>query len=240
VARAGAPDSFDYRETVKRLVLGLLGVLLALLGLALVGGGGVLLSLFGTDGKAQIPIGGVDGDQARAVVVTDFQISSSTPLPVDESWFDLQLEVTGEEPLFVGVAPKRDSLEYLQGVPYELVTGIDSSSDRVESTTIPGDRVPEDPGAQPFWTDQRSGQDTVVAWPISDQDTTLVVMNEDLSRTVSAQVAVVATVSWASPLAIGMMIAGLVVVVLAIVVLVIAMRSGQSSPAPTTPPMARA
>ncbi len=240
MARTSEAGSFDYRETVKRLVLGLLGVLLALLGLALMGGGGVLLSLFGTDGKAQIPIGRIDGDQARAVVVTDFQISSSTPLPVDEAWFDLQLEVTGEDPLFVGVAPKRESLDYLQGVPYELVTGIDSSSDSVQSTTIPGDRVPEDPAAQSFWTDQRAGSDVTVSWPISDEDTTLVVMNEDLSRTVSARVAVVATVAWASPLAIGMMIAGLVVVVLAIVLLVMAMRAGPTSPAPTPTPMARA
>lgn len=215
-----------YRETVKRLVLGLLGALLALIGLGLLGGGSVLLAIFGTDNQAQIPIGRLTADSGRAVVVTDFQISSSTPLPVDESWFDLELEVTGKKPLFVGVAPKSASLDYLQGVPYELVTGFDSSSDTLNSTTIPGDRVPPDPTAQTIWSDQQSGRASSVAWPVSDNDTTLVVMNADAASGVSASVAVRATVGWASPMAIGLMIAGLVLMVVAIFVLVLAFRAG--------------
>lgn len=201
------------------------------------GGGAVLLALFGTDGKAQIPIGRIAGDQARAVVVTDFQISSSTPLPVEESWFDLQLEVTGQRPLFVGVAPKADSLDYLQGVPYELVTGFDSSSDDLRSTSIPGDRVPADPASEVLWTDQQTGRQPSVTWPISNDDTTLVVMNRDASRGVSADVAVIATVGWASTAAIGMLIAGLVVLIVAIVVLVMAFRAGPASPAQQLPPV---
>jgi hypothetical protein len=220
---------------VKRLVLGLLGALFGLISLALIGGGLVLLSLFGTDGKAQIPIGRIAGDQARAVVVTDFQISSSTPLPVEESWFDLQLKVIGGQPLFVGVAPKAESLDYLQGVPYELVTGFDSSSDDLRTTSIPGDRVPPEPTGETLWTDQQTGRQPVVAWPISSDDTTLVVMNADGSRGVAAEVAVIATVGWASALAIGMAVAGLVVVVIAIALLVMALRSGESAPAPAPP-----
>lgn len=210
---------------MKRLVLGLLGALLGFIGVGLLGGGSVLLALFGTDGQAQIPLGQVATERGRAVLVTDFEISSSTPLPVDESWFDLQLDVTGPQPLFVGVAPKADSLTYLQGVPYELITGIDSSSDTLNSTTIPGDRVPAPPTDQPFWMDQQTGAEVIVAWPVSDEQTTLVVMNEDGTRGVTGDVAVRATVSWASAAGIGMVIAGLVVIGIAIVVLVIAFRA---------------
>ena len=114
-----------------------------------------------------MPIGSLSSDDGRAVVVRDFEIGSDTPVPVEENWFDLRLEVTGQQPLFVGVAQKTDALDYLRGVPYELVTDVDGVNDRVESTTIPGDRVPEEAAAQPFWSDQQSGPDVTVTWPVS-------------------------------------------------------------------------
>lgn len=213
-------------------MLGLLGALLGIIGLGLLGAGAVLLAVFGTDGQAKVPIGSLSSDEGRAVVVRDFEIDSDTPVPVDESWFDLRLEVTGKQPLFVGVAPKADTLEYLRGVPYELVTDVDTVTDSVESTTIPGDRVPEEAAAQAFWSDQQSGRAATVAWPVSNADTTLVVMNEDVSRGVDAHVAVLATISWAGSAAIGMAIAGLVVAGVAIAVLVVAFRAGPPQPQP--------
>lgn len=207
-------------------MLGLLGALLGIVGLGLLGAGTVLLAVFGTDGQARVPIGSVSSDKGRAVVVRDFQIDTDTPVPVEENWFDLQLEVTGQQPLFVGVAQKADAVDYLRGVPYELVTDVNGATDRVESTTIPGDRVPEDAAAQSFWSDQQSGQDATVAWPVSNADTTLVVMNEDSSRGVQAQVAVLATITWAGAAAIGLVVGGLVVIGVAIGVLVVAFRAG--------------
>ena len=215
---------------MKRVVLGILGAVLGLVGLALLGGGAVLLTLFGTDGRAEIPIGAIASKDGRAVVMTDFEISSDAPLPMDETWFDLQLEVTGEQPLFVGVAAKPDSLEYLQGVPYSLITGIDSSSDTFNETTIPGDRVPEAPEAQAVWTDKQVGTDVTVSWPVSDGDTTLVVMDEGGSRAVTADIAVLVTVAWAGSLGIGLIIAALVLLGVAIAVLVAAFRAGSEQP----------
>jgi hypothetical protein len=142
--------------------------------------------------------------------------------------------------LFVGVADKPDSLRYLQGVPYELVTGIDSSSDSLDSTTIPGDRVPTDPRAEAFWTDQQTGRQASVAWPVSSSDKTLVVMNRDAAKGVAADVSVIATVAWIGPLAIGMVIAGVVLVGLAILLLILAFRAGGTSPPSSQPPMASA
>ena len=220
---------------MKRVVLGILGAVLGLVGLALLGGGAVLLTLFGTDGKAEIPIGAIASQDGRAVVMTDFEISSDAPLPMDETWFDLQLEVTGEQPLFVGVAAKPDSLEYLQGVPYSLITGIDSSSDTFNETTIPGDRVPEAPEAQAFWTDKQVGTDVTVSWPVSDGDTTLVVMDEGGSRAVAADISVLVTVAWAGSLGIGLIIAALVLLGVAIAVLVAAFRAGSEQPAQQWP-----
>jgi hypothetical protein len=217
---------------VKRVVLGILGAVLGLLGLGLLGGGLLLLTVFGTDGKATVPIGTLSAQQGRAVVVTDFQISSSTPLPVDQSWFDLQLEVTGGQSHFVGVAPKADSLRYLQGASYELVTGFDSSNGMIDALTIPGDARPADPAAQTFWADQQAGTDVVVDWPVVGTDTTLVVMNEDVGRGVDADVTVLLTISWAGAVGVGTAVAGLVLMIVAIVVLVLAFRRGPTDRAP--------
>lgn len=218
--------SVDYRGSVKRLILAIFGALLGLLGLGVLGAGAVLFTLFGTDGQSNIPIGSVVSDDGRAVVVTDFQISSSTPVPLNESWFDLSIRVTGEDPHFVGVATKEQALAYLQGVPYNLVTDFDSSSGTINSTTIPGDGRPDDPSGQTFWSDQKSGEDVSVAWPVSDENTSLVIMNEDAAAGVRAGVDVLLTIAWAGAAAIGLVVTGLILLVLAIVLLVLAMRAG--------------
>lgn len=215
---------------VKRLILGILGAVLGLIGLGVLAAGGTLLALFGTDGQSAIPIGRISSDSGRAVVVTDFQISSSTPIPLNESWFDLSLRVAGKQSHFVGVASKPQALEYLQGVAYNLVTDFDSSSGDITSTTIPGDRRPEPATEATFWTDQQTGPEVVVAWPVSDEDTSLVVMNEDGSSGVRASVDVLLTIAWAGAAAIGLLITGLILMVVAIVILILALRSGSRQP----------
>ena len=211
---------------VKRVVLGILGAVLGLVGLGLLFAGGVLFSIFGSDGEADIPLGRLAAKEGRAVVVTDFEIASTTPAPLEQSWFDLQLQITGKKELFAGVASREDTLKYLQGVPYELVTTIDSSGDGLDSTTIPGDAVPSDPQAETFWTDSGAGRKVDVTWPIGTGETTLMIMNSDASSPVRADVSVVAAVSWAVPAAIGAVVAGVVLAVVALLLVVLAFRSG--------------
>lgn len=218
--------------SVKKAILAICGALLGLAGLAALGLGAVLLSLFGTDGQSTIPIGRVTSEAGRAVVVTDFQISSSTPVPLNESWFDLALQVRGDDPHFVGVATKEQALDYLQGVSYNLVTDFDSSAGTIDSTVIPGDVRPQPATTQTFWSDQQTGSDVRVAWPVSDENTSLVIMNEDGSRGVTAAVDVLLTIAWAGAAGIGVMVTGLILVILAIVLLVMAMRSGTKTAQP--------
>lgn len=225
-----------YGEIVRRLVLGLLGALLGLTGLAVMSGGLVLLGLFGVDGRASIPLGSLTSDTGRAVVVTDFEIGTSAPVPVDESWFDLRLDVSGAQPLFVGVADRDDSLDYLQGVPYTLVTGIDSEASALDNTRIPGDRTPSDPASEDFWTDDQSGREASVQWPVTDARTTLVVMNADASRGIDADVEVLVTISWVGPLAVGLTVAGVVLIIVGIIVLVVGLRAKQDPMVSAPPP----
>lgn len=192
------------------------------------GAGAVLMAVFGADGQSSIPIGQVSSDTGRAVVLTDFQISSSTPIPLNESWFDLSLRVSGKQSHFVGVASKQDALTYLQGVPYDLITDFDSESGDIKSTQIPGDSRPSSPESQTFWADQQTGESVTVAWPVSDQDTSLVIMNEDTATGVKAGVTILLTIAWAGAAGIGLVITGLVLLIVAIVLLVLAMRAGNT------------
>lgn len=221
---------------MKRVLFAVLGTFIGMAGLVLLATGGMLLALFGTDGRADVPIGSVTSDRGRAVLVNDFQIDAPSPLPaMDERWLDLELRVTGDASHFVGVAPKKQAVRYLQGVPYDLVTGIDSSADSFNSTTIPGSSKPQPPETM-SWQEQAVGTDVSVQWPASEVDTSLVVMNEDLSADVSATVDVVVKMPWASGAGIGMVIGGVVAVILGIVLLVLAMRSKSSKQTTQTTP----
>lgn len=224
-----------YRETVKRALLGIFGTLLGLLGLGALAAGAGVLAVFGMDGVARVGLGEVRADKGRAVVVNDFQIEAPVPVPIQEGWLDLELEVLGEQSHFVGVAPKPDALKYLRGVPYEIVNSVDTTEGELQSTRIPGDAKPSPPQSEQFWTDQQTGTDVVVAWPVSATDTTLVVMNEDSSAGVAAQIDVRVGVSWAVPVGIGLAIAGLIAVGLGIWMLAAAMKPKESEydwPAP--------
>lgn len=210
---------------MKRALLAIIGGILGLTGLGFLVIGGILLAVFGTDGEAAVPIGSVASPKGRAVVINNFQIDAADSLPLNESWFDLKLQVTGNQSHFVGVAPKKDSLRYLQGVPYELITGVDSSSGTLKGTSIPGSSKPEPPEAQTIWDTKETGDDTTVTWPVSNVDTSLVVMNEDLSSGVAADVNVDVRIAWASGAGIGLVVAGILAVVVGIIMLAMAMRS---------------
>lgn len=203
-----------------------LGALLGLAGLGFLAASSLVLALFGTDNRAVLPVGTVAAD-GRAVAVNDFQIEAPAPLPLEQDWFDLEIEVKSQKPLFVGVAEKQDVIRYLQGVPFELVTGLDTSTGSIEGRSLPGSARPEPPADQEFFTDTGSGRDVVVAWPVSPDQTTLLIMNQNLSRSVDAELDVVVTVPWARNAIIGTAVIGLLLVALALVLLVKASRSEQ-------------
>lgn len=221
---------------MKRAVLAILGGILGLAGLGLLATGAILLAAFGTDGRAQIPIGSLASAKGSAVVVNHFQIDATNSVPLDDSWFDLSLRVTGNQSHFVAVAPKKETLRYLQGTPYELVTGVDSQSGSLQGAAIPGSGKPKPPESVQIWTDQQTGDDVTVAWPVSDKDISLLVMNEDLSPGVRAGVEVDVRIAWASPAGIGLVVAGLLAMVIGIVLLVLAMRSKPAPVADAWPP----
>jgi hypothetical protein len=75
----------------------------------------------------------------------------------------------------------------------------------------PGGPPQTPPGQQTFWAVSDSGPDATVTWDIAEGSWVAVVMNEDGSRIVAADLTFGARVGWLIWIAIGALIAGLLV-----------------------------
>ena len=102
-------------------------------------------------------------------------------------------EPNGDAPVFVGIAATADVEEYLSGVGRSTFTGVVQEDPVL--TTVEGGAPSVPPTGSDIWVDQSSGTGTQsIEWEIEDGDWTVVVMNADGSRGVSADLAAGATV----------------------------------------------
>lgn len=100
---------------------------------------------------------------------------------------------TGDVPVFVGVALAADVDAYLDGVGHATFNGFQSEGPMYP--VIDGGAPPVPPTQSDIWVEQSSGTGTQsVEWTLEPGDWTVVVMNADGSRGVSADLAGGATV----------------------------------------------
>jgi hypothetical protein len=97
------------------------------------------------------------------------------------------------KPLFVGVARTRDVDAYLRDVARSEVSDVSFSPFDARYTQRAGARRPARPAAQHIWAAQGSH---TLTWNVRDGDWTVVVMNADGSRGVSAAVSAGAKVPY--------------------------------------------
>ncbi|MGI9657787.1 MAG: DUF4389 domain-containing protein [Gaiellaceae bacterium] len=121
----------------------------------------------------------------------------------------------GTTPMFIGVAREADAAAYLADVDRELVTDVDLDNDldqvRVLYDRESGESEPAAPGIQDFWFASVEGSGTqILEWDVIEGSWTVVVMNADASRGVAAEATVGARVGFVLPLAIGLVVAGAV------------------------------
>jgi hypothetical protein len=134
--------------------------------------------------------------------------------------------------LFVGLAPTSDVERYLSGVATDRVSDIEP---RPAYTTTGGAAPSALPGEATIWraSDQGAG-DVTITWPVEEGDWTLVAMNADGSRGVTADVSVGATMpmlDWLAPLLLSLGATGVVV---SVVALVLTIRSAGRAARATT------
>jgi hypothetical protein len=157
------------------------GVLLAITGLIVGGGGAAVLATIGTDGK--VSTGDQSFNASGAALVT-----SAADLRRPEKVSDIvgdprvQLDVRSTKPAFVGVGPAKDVERYLKGAPVDEVTDFEVNPFKMKHDPRAGDKRLAPPGKQSFWLAQSTGSDASLDWKGGDGEYRIVVMNADGSR----------------------------------------------------------
>ncbi len=203
---------------VGRIVLGVIGALLTLLGFALLAGGGTVLwanasqrdsggfftsspSLFASQGFA------VTSERLRLVDGVPDRLSS----PGDIATFTARGGSVNGKPLFVGIAPAAAVTAYLAGVAHDEVVDVHMDGWQgplsKDYRTSPGGPPAGPPAAQSFWTAQTSGTNVSLVWPASAGRWSVVVMNADASAGVAADLALGVKVNFLGWVALGLLCA---------------------------------
>jgi hypothetical protein len=209
------PDRRPARSAGRRVAI-VLGSLAALFGAILVLAGGALLAIFGGDGVAWT-------DREDLSTPTAALVSGTASIDTDGVVDDLagtrvriDARADGGKPIFVGVGPAADVERYLAGAGYDEVTDLDAgpfeSTFGVDRDRHPGAATPDEPGTQPFWVAQDTGRDgAALDWKVRDGDYRVVVMNADGSRDVQTSSELGVRIPWITGVAIGVLVAGLLV-----------------------------
>ncbi len=224
--------------TAGRIVLVILGSILALLAAALLIAGGALLWADRTqrddDGFLTTPTERFESDS--------FAITSDSIdlLEADSEWLfsgDVlgDVRITGEDgDVFIGIGETEDVEAYLDGVAHDEVRDLEFDPFSVEYRRFPGGEPPGPPGEQTFWAASASGSgEQSATWKAESGEWTIVVMNSDASRGVATDLSAGAEANFLLWLAIGLLIAGALVLAGGVTMIVIGARGATSAAAAT-------
>ena len=222
-----------------KIVMAVIGAMCGLLAVGLLAAGGTLLWAFGTqrtaDGFFTSPSVGLSSD-TYALTTTEVDLSAR---PAD--WFPasqlatirIEVEPSGGAPVFVGLGDQDDVEAYLSGVGYTEVTRIGSFFDEVSYRTVEGGAPAGPPGEEDFWVATAAGDGAqTLTWEVESGDWIGVIMNADASPDVAVDVSAGARIAILIPIAVGLIIFGLIVGAIAAVLLVLAVRQTGAAPVP--------
>jgi hypothetical protein len=223
-----------------RVILVVLGSIVALLGLGLAAAGGFLLWA----DRTQREDGYLTTQTERFATSTYALTRERLELDAGGSnwvWNDNWLgkvRIRGEgasaKPLFIGIGPEAAVAGYLGRVAHADVQDIDIDPFRVDYRPIAGGAPRRPPTAQDFWAASASGQGRqTVTWKVRDGDWSVVLMNADGSRGVAANVDLGAKLSFLLWVAIGLLVGGALIVGGSVALIVLAARR---RPPPAPPP----
>lgn len=222
-----------------KVIMAVIGALLGLLAVGLIAAGGGLLWAYGTQRTA-------DGyfTTPSATLSTDTYALTSAEIDLGArpgDWFPtgqlatvrLEAESAGTAPVFVGIGPEEDVAAYLSGVGYAEVTRIGLDPDDVTYRTTEGAAPAGPPSDEGFWVASAEGAGAqTLTWDLESGEWTGVIMNADGSSGVLVDVSAGARVGILFPIAIGLIIGGLVIGAAAAVLLVFAIRQPGGVAAP--------
>ena len=223
-----------------RIVALVFGSLILLVGIALLFGGGVLVG---------IDLGFTDDEGFLTSPAADLErdtyaVASKAALEADWIWWyrhptTIRIRMTGDVPVFLGIAPRVDLEAYLRDVSYSEIEEIDFKDYRkehvwtVEYEDHAGPSTPAPPGDQAFWCASAQGGGTQdLIWEIEPGDWALVVMNADGSRGIEVSGTVGVEAPWLFVVGIGFLAAGAVLTVLGLILILLVARRARTAPSP--------
>jgi hypothetical protein len=123
----------------------------------------------------------------RAIATENITVGSYVP-----TWLagKVRLDISGDKPLFVGIAPKATVDSYLARIAHTEATKLDLDPFKVTYVDHAGTVDPGRPAREPFWAAAVSGSNSPLTWKLRSGDWSIVVMNADGSRDVAATIGV--------------------------------------------------
>jgi Domain of unknown function (DUF4389) len=220
------------RGGAGRVVLIVVGVITALLSLALLAGGTTLVVVDQTqrDEDGFLMSSSEDFSAATYAIVSesadvDFGGSESAARAI---LGDVRIRSESDRDVFVGIARDTDVDDYLNGVEHSVVTNI---GENPEYSHRAGDAPTSPPGDQDFWVASTSGSgERTLEWKPEDGSWSVVVMNSDGSRGVASELSIGAELDAALWVGIVLLVVGALLAALAALAITAGARRGRATP----------
>jgi hypothetical protein len=224
-AVAAAPSG----GTAGRVVLYVLGSIAALFALGFLAGGGVLTVVDRTqrddDGFLMSPT--EDFSRATYAIVSESaDVDFGGSDRAAEAFLGtVRIRSESDDPVFVGIAPSSDVESYLEGVAHSVITGLDRGPEYRDRA---GGPPASPPGEQSFWAESTSGSgEQTLEWDPEEGNWSAVVMNEDGSRGVAAELSIGAELDSLLWIGIGMLAVGALLAAAAALAITAGARRGR-------------
>jgi hypothetical protein len=223
----------------------IIGALMVLGGAGCTIGGSALAIVVGGDGWINSDSGRLD-TPSYALVSEVADIADEDPdgadfiNDLDDFRFRFEAEPnSGDKDVFIGVGRAGDVSEYFAGVEHDVVNDIGFTDLEIDKTLVRGTGEPDPPRDQDFWVESISGSGRQeLEWKVRSGSYRFVVMNADASRGVDVDAQFGLKIPYAMPIAIALIVSGVVVVLLGVIVILLAARSGRKQPPPAEQPAA--
>ena len=235
--------------SARKLLLTIFGAVLALLGLGLLAGGGVLLIGYGTQRDADGFITSPDYElTSGGYAITSERLSFGAEVA---DWIpgagDFQFRITAtpadaDQPIFLGVATQDELANYLEGSSYSQITRF-GIGDRVTYRTETGGPLPQPPSAVDLWDASVEGTGTqTLTWDAQEGDWEFALLNADGSAGITVIAEGGAKLDLLIPIGFGLLFGGLVLGAIGVVLLILGAAvsdprepsAGSQGPAPDT------
>ena len=198
--------------TGGRIALVVVGTIAGLLALGLLGGGCALVAVDQTqrddDGFLMSPTQDFSTPTYAIVSERADLDAEGAEWALDTFLGTVRIRSEADRPVFVGIGPAGAVTRYLGGVERALVDDLDSDGDP-EYSRRSGGAPSAPPANETFWVASTAGSgERTLEWEPEDGDWRAVVMNEDASRGVSAELSIGAELDSILWIGIGLLVTG--------------------------------